>query len=228
MRLLLRLAAPFALAALISGCAATIENHTPSLTATAEPGIFPSQSIHSSDTPVFGQWTEVTERYADEQQNCAAANDRACDRWLRFVDSLKSEPLDQRVEDANEYLNAVAYVTTSQNWGETTHWETPFEFLARGGQCQDYAIAKYLALAGSGVPESDMRFVVVRDLERQLDHAILVVTVDGKDVVLDNQRPDIRPLADVSRYRAYYAINDQGWWVYFDSPVPGVQVASTH
>ncbi|MDE2229418.1 MAG: transglutaminase-like cysteine peptidase [Alphaproteobacteria bacterium] len=56
---------------------------------------------------------------------------------------------------------------------------TPFEFLRRDGQCQDYAITKFLLLRELGVSNNAMPLVVLRDIRRQVDHAVLVVTVSG-------------------------------------------------
>jgi len=77
------------------------------------------------------------------------------------------------------------------------------------------------------VPESDLQFVVVRDLQRDLDHAILLVNVEGQQVVLDNQDASVEPLDSVHRYRAYYSISKTGWWAYIDrSPrLSGTQMA---
>jgi hypothetical protein len=40
--------------------------------------------------------------------------------------------------------------------------------------------------------------------------------------------PGIEALRRFTRYRAYYAINDTGWWAYFDpkTHVAGAQVAA--
>lgn len=67
-------------------------------------------------------------------------------QWAALINDLKSGPLADRFEHANEYLNAIRYGPATENWESPAYWETPFEFLARGGQCQDYAISKYLAL----------------------------------------------------------------------------------
>lgn len=61
--------------------------------------------------------------------------------------------------------------------------------------------------------------VVVRDLLRNQDHAVLSVAAGGHDLILDNQAPTVDLLKDVTHYRAYYAINDTGWWAYFDPTV---------
>lgn len=92
-------------------------------------------------------------------------------QWAALIDDLKSRPLADRVEYVNEYPNAVRYVPATENWGSPGYWETPFEFLAHGGQCQDSAISKYLALQAPSVPDSAMRVVVVHDRQTGQDHA---------------------------------------------------------
>ena len=220
-----RLACPAALAILVSACASTPQPTALSAplvqaTPTAQQTMFPPQEIYSSNLSYFTRWTDVESRFAAQQQPgaCVATADGNCaeSQWTAFVDDLRARPIADRVEHANEYLNAVRYVPATENWGSVSYWETPFEFLARGGQCQDYAISKYLALQASGVPDTDLRVAVVHDRQSHADHAVLIVTINGQDFVLDNQTTTVDPLQDVTRYRAYYAINDSGWWAYFD------------
>ena len=143
-----------------------------------------------------------------EPAQCPAA------RWAALVATLSTMPLHDRVLRVNAEFNNVPYIPAEQNWGDPFYWETPYEFLAKGGQCQDFAIAKFLALLQSGVPESALRFIVVHDSVSQLDHAITLVSVDGEDLVLDNQVDDVLPASSVTRYTPYYALNDTGVWVY--------------
>jgi predicted transglutaminase-like cysteine proteinase len=89
---------------------------------------------------------------------------------------------------------------------------TPLEFLAYGGQCQDYAIAKYVALRQAGVPADQMRIVILRATARGEDHAVLVVNVDGEAMMLDNLRTGVVPANSEASYRPYYSINESGWW----------------
>lgn len=227
---------PIALTVLVAACANTpphgVQIQFVQPTPVAQQTIFPSQVVHSTDVAFFTRWTGVETRFAAQQQPgaCATEADGNCaqTQWAAFIDDLKSRPLADRVEHANEYLNAVRYVPATENWGSPAYWETPFEFLARGGQCQDYAISKYLALHASGVPDSAMRVAVVHDRQTSQDHAILIVTVDGRDLVLDNMTTTIDPIENVIRYRAYYAINNSGWWAYFDPATrfAGTQIAA--
>ncbi len=178
-------------------------------------------STVSSNVFTVDQWSTVTARFAQQQSDptalCAAGSDAAqcpAARWANLVAELGQLPLRERVARVNAAFNALPYVPAAQNWGDPLYWETPYEFLAKGGQCEDYAIAKFLALAQSGVPESALRFVVVHDSVSHLDHAITLVTVDGEDMVLDNQVDAVLPAASVSRYTPYYSLNDGGIQVF--------------
>lgn len=231
-----RLVVPMALAVLVAACAGTpprdAQVQFSQSASIAQQTIFPSQTVYSTNVGFFPRWTGVEARFAAQQQTgaCTTEADGSCAQaqWAALIDDLKSRPLADRVAYANQYLNAVRYVPATENWGSPAYWETPFEFLARGGQCQDYAISKYLALQASGVPDSAMRVAVVHDRQTGQDHAILIVTVDGRDLVLDNMTTTVAAIESVTRYRAYYAINDSGWWAYFDPAArfAGTQIAA--
>lgn len=173
------------------------------------------------DAGPMPRWDKVSARFArQEHSSDAACSNRpgaTCpsEIWKQLIAELKTLPLRARVERVNDVFNRVPYVPAEVNWHDITYWETPYEFIARGGQCQDYAIAKYMALLESGVAESNLRFVVVHDDQVQLDHAITVVDVDGDLLALDNQMASVVPVESLERrYSPYYALNDQGWWSY--------------
>ena len=95
-----------------------------------------------------------------------------------------------RVGVINRDINlAIRPTSDLVQWGVTDRWSAPLATLASGrGDCEDYAIAKYVALREAGVAKGDVRFVIVRDLANGNDHAVLAVRVDGKWLLLDNRR----------------------------------------
>lgn len=183
--------------------------------------LFGSHEVYSQSTWRFPQWTDMLTRAANEEQDaqhvCASRNDTHCTppEWQSLLDQLKGVSLRQQIEIANQAMNHHPYVPTEQNWHRSMYWETAFQFLRYGGQCQDYAIAKYLLLRAAGVPADQMRMVVLRDAAIGLDHAVLAVYVDGQPMLLDNLRSDIVPASSVSYYHPYYSINEDGWWYHF-------------
>jgi predicted transglutaminase-like cysteine proteinase len=153
----------------------------------------------------------------DVQHACRPNSDKHCapPEWQGLIDQLRGLDLREQIAIANQAINRHPYVPTAINWHRSMYWETAFEFLRHGGQCQDYAIAKYLLLRAVGVPANLMRMVVLRDTTINRDHAVLAVYVDGEPLLLDNLRGDIVPASSVSEYRPYYSINENGWWAHF-------------
>jgi predicted transglutaminase-like cysteine proteinase len=140
--------------------------------------------------------------------------------WDKFVGELTKLDFKARLERANLVLNRVPYVTAVRNWGNPWRWESPAEFLARGGQCEDYAIAKYFALRGAGVPASVLRIVVVEDMVDRVTHAVLIAGQDQAAYVLDNRVDTVASADKVERYRPLYGFNEASWWVYADTAAP--------
>jgi predicted transglutaminase-like cysteine proteinase len=108
-----------------------------------------------------------------------------------------------RIGLINRAIN-LAIVPTSdmKQWGVPDRWSPPLETLTTGrGDCEDYAIAKYAALLDAGISNNDLKLLIVHNLLRNEDHAILATRVDGKWYVLDN-----RWLALVSDSQLAYVI----------------------
>jgi predicted transglutaminase-like cysteine proteinase len=134
--------------------------------------------------------------------------------WRRLVGLLSPLDLRAKLTAVNSLVNRYPYTPSAANWQEPNHWETPFEFLAKSGQCQDYAIAKFMLLRAAGVPNELLRVVVLRDRRLGLDHAVTVAYVEGEALMLDNRIPDVVPAASVLHYQPYYSINETGWWLH--------------
>jgi len=181
-------------------------------------GLFGTAESFSSDIAPFYKWTEVMSRARGEISGalgpCPLGVSDGCAprQWLALVASLQGLDLRAKIERVNAEINRYPYVPSQLNWGTANHWETPFEFFRKSGQCQDYAIVKFMALRAAGVPNELMRLVVVRDLAQAVDHAVLAVYVEGEALVLDNQTDAILPASRIGHYRPYYSINEAGWW----------------
>lgn len=129
------------------------------------------------------------------------------EQWSAFVSKLRGDGSSDPIKDINTAVNAIPYVTDATNGRPVNYWATPSEFLARGGDCKDYALAKYTALRALGVPAGLMRILVIPE------HAVLVVSTPSGPVVLDNLRPDVYPLEARLTDAAVYSVSDAGAWV---------------
>ena len=168
----------------------------------------------------FEKWRDLLARWSREQRLavklCAAGVSVNCvpQEWQGLLKELVQLPDREKLERVNAAFNRHPYVSSYKNWGEINYWETPYEFLRKNGQCQDYSIAKFMMLRAAGIPNERLRIVIVRDDERQLDHAVLVAYIRGEALLLDNQLTSVVPVAKVRRYSPYYSINETGWWLY--------------
>ena len=116
-------------------------------------------------------------------------------------------PIDQ-LQAVNRFLNDWRYKPDDQNYGQRDYWATPLEFLRRSGDCEDYAIAKYVTLRQLGFAPEQLRLVVVQDVVRDLAHAVLAVYLDEQVYILDNLTKAVLPQERIGQYVPYYSINE--------------------
>lgn len=110
-----------------------------------------------------------------QQQNNVETND-----WLTLV-------------EVNEYVNRnTPQITDQDNYGRPDFWTYPNE---RGGDCEDFALEKRKLLIERGWPVADLSLAVVKQWNGD-HHVILIATLSGNEVVLDNANWAIVALAD--------------------------------
>ncbi|MBK1721746.1 transglutaminase-like cysteine peptidase [Thiocystis violacea] len=98
--------------------------------------------------------------------------------------------------------------------GVEDYWETPGEFFAKAGDCEDYAIVKFMSLRALGFGNDDLLLVAVKDQNLDIGHAITLVSFAGRALVLDNQVKDVIPAERVRHYQPVFSANEVSWWLY--------------
>jgi predicted transglutaminase-like cysteine proteinase len=88
----------------------------------------------------------------------------------------------------NRAVNLALIPTSDEaQWGVADHWSPPFETLqTHRGDCEDYAIVKYVALLEAGLSQDDLRIAILRNFLPNEDHAVLAARVDGEWLILNN------------------------------------------
>jgi len=105
----------------------------------------------------------------------------------------------------------IRYVSDLSQHGELDRWSTPLaSYATTKGDCEDYAIAKYVALRAAGVPAKQLRVLLVRDNIARLDHAVLAASEDGHWFILDNRWTAPVEDNDVRRFTPLFALDDEG------------------
>ena len=133
-------------------------------------------------------------------------------QFLRLIKAVKAKSGRDQLDEANRAVNmAIRYVSDYAQHGEADRWSAPLATFATGkGDCEDYAIAKYVALREAGFPEGDLRVVLVRDHAVRQDHAVLAARLDDRWLILDNRRAELLADSDVSSFTPLFAINHRG------------------
>ena len=184
------------------------------------PMLFGSHEIMSSKLDKFRKWNDVLARYhaaeAKGFRKCRVSRVNRCQiqKWDAFLKEIASKPLREQLDAVNSYFNQLQYIIDPINYGVKDYWATPIQFVNKNGDCEDYAISKYISLRRLGMPVEDLRIVVLRDLNLKVAHAILVVYYKGQPLVLDNQISQVISADRIHHYRPIYSINEQHWWLH--------------
>ena len=143
-------------------------------------------------------------------------------RWIKFAAEEKSHPFAQRLasaagreagvlQEVNDQLNRIPWLSDQSHWGQADYWATPAESVAsNGGDCEDYAIAKYYMLKELGVPLQRLRITYVRALTLKDAHMVLAYYArpDAEPLILDNLDPIIKPASQRTDLIPVYSFND--------------------
>jgi predicted transglutaminase-like cysteine proteinase len=149
-----------------------------------------------------------------EKQMNEKADTPKAQMWKAQLSSLKGKSQREQVAAVNDMMNKITYIEDKNNYGTSDKWATPLEFLARGGDCEDFAIAKFAFLRALGFSTDAMRIVIVQDKVKRIAHAILVVQTDEGRFVLDNQNKRLETAENVNRYKPVFSINSKSWWLH--------------
>jgi len=191
-------------------------------------GLFGSREIPSTNMKSFDKWTDMWRRHnlprseadlAPEGPGTVPCRGLAriqCGReaWEKFIADHKETSGFELLEAVNQYMNKSPYIVDPVNWGIPDYWATPDEFFLKDGDCEDYAISKYITLKRLGVPIDTMRLVILQDENLRTAHAVLAVENEGETYILDNQIDAVLPHGQILHYRPVYSINETTWWLH--------------
>jgi predicted transglutaminase-like cysteine proteinase len=143
----------------------------------------------------------------------------AVNQWREAVSGAKNLPESEQVSRINEFFNRkIAFVDDVEVWGKADYWATPLEALGQGrGDCEDFAIAKYVSLRSLGVPLDRLRLTYVRAQIGGTSQAHMVLAYypspKAEPLILDNLIGDIRPASHRNDLFPVFSFNSQGLWV---------------
>lgn len=122
----------------------------------------------------------------------------------------------EKLKRVNDFLNQMEFVDDRIHWEKEDYWATPIEFLAtQGGDCEDFAIAKYFTLKIMGVDEKKLNLTYVKSLNLNVHHMVLTYfsTADAEPLILDNLVREIKSASQRTDLIPIYSFNGTGLWL---------------
>jgi predicted transglutaminase-like cysteine proteinase len=166
-------------------------------------------------TKTYPKWLAVEKKLEDERVQLAlcdadrehCASDAAL-TFLSIVDVGRQHEGRARLGKINSAINlAIRAVDDIVQYGQEDFWSSPLVTFYRGaGDCEDYAIAKYVALTMAGVSAEDLRIVVVFDKRHHEGHAVTAARLDGHWIILDNLNMVMVEDTELHNYRPMFDI----------------------
>lgn len=142
--------------------------------------------------------------------------------WRRMLEEARYMPELEQLRAVNEYFNReVRFTSDSDAWGRPDHWATPLEFLERGqGDCEDFAIAKYVSLLMLGIPSAQLRLTYVwarfgsSVSDSREAHMVVSYHPDpaSDPLILDSLMSAIRPASTRRDLTPVFSFNGHGLW----------------
>ena len=143
--------------------------------------------------------------------------------WRDLLTHAVSQPDAAKLRSVNDFFNRrTRFGEDSAIWGKQEYWATPLEVLGRAqGDCEDFAIAKYVTLKLLGVPPEKLRLTYVKARiggpQSTIVQAHMVLSYypapEDEPLVLDNLISDVRPASRRTDLTTIFGFNAEGLWV---------------
>ncbi len=173
-------------------------------------------------------WAWDRDRLTDQAARLSPRTLAQVRAMIQVADKAAAVPDEgQRLALVNNFFNQrIAFQDDQTVWGRIDYWATPLELLDKGrGDCEDYAIAKYMTLLEAGVPQSRLRMVYVRAQFQGRAQAHMVLAYyaqpEAEPLILDNINPEIRRASQRDDLSPVFSFNGEGLWTGVGSTTAG-------
>jgi len=172
--------------------------------------VVPGSRVLTKESFVISEQTmrRMTQRFGPDARTRLLA-------WQGLIQTTKGSDRD-KLERVNRFLNTIPFIDDAIHWGQDDYWATPMEFIAsNGGDCEDFAIAKFFTLLKLGIPEDRLTLTYVKALRLNQAHMVLTYypTPGAEPLVLDNLVGAILPSSQRTDLLPVYSMNGSGLWL---------------
>ena len=159
--------------------------------------------------------SQASQRYGAQAQARVNA-------WQQLLEQLPLLDELEQVHRVNAFFHDnLQYRLDSELYGREDYWATPLEALGHGaGDCEDFAIAKYLSLRHAGIDDERLKLVYVRarigGSRSQITQAHMVLSyqasVDQPPLILDSLISEVMPASLRTDLLPVFSFNHGGMW----------------
>lgn len=140
--------------------------------------------------------------------------------WRHLLREAQALPDQGKVDRVNDFFNLrILFQSDLELWGQEDYWATPLEFMGRSaGDCEDFAIAKYVSLQLLGIDNARLRLIYVRassGSRASFAHMVLGFYSRPTDEpqILDNLIRSVRPASQRIDLMPVFSFNSDGLWI---------------
>jgi predicted transglutaminase-like cysteine proteinase len=173
---------------------------------------FESNDHYLTRASDYPRWANLIARDAlqrGEIDACLAEVERCPPRlrgYREIVVGGRDLSPERKIRLVNQFINTRRW---SIERDRNDDWRTIDDFLRLGGDCEDFAIAKYFLLRRMGFAPDDLRVLIAWDTQTRAHHALTAVRLDDRSYILD---VDGGPRTYGNDYRILFSINEIGIW----------------
>ena len=160
---------------------------------------------------------EAVLKFAHDQYGAPAAG--RVKGWFTLMQLAGQVGEKEKLKLVNDYFNRIPNISDEAHWASADYWATPLELIGTlGGDCEDFALAKYFTLRELGVPDERLRLTYVRaylSVTREMQrHMVLTYhpAPQADPLVLDNLVNTISTAAERKDLAPTYSFNGAKLW----------------
>ncbi|NJN52688.1 MAG: transglutaminase domain-containing protein [Gammaproteobacteria bacterium] len=199
----------------------------------AEPYRFDAAEDYLAPAAQWDTWQDARAAFTAELrliESCNGAATSLCSSGFRAVNRLllrvRDFAPDDRVRAINAWVNRRRYrEDRAQRATEgklPNEWRSLTDLIRRGGDCEDFAMAKYFLLREAGIPAARLRMVVAWDKPTHAYHALLAYDTEAGAWLFETDG-SIKRRSQHAQYRFLYSVNEDGVWDH--APAEGATTA---
>jgi predicted transglutaminase-like cysteine proteinase len=186
--------------------------------AALSPESFGLPTLPTRPNDISAKWTELQSRIRADEGTLATCRSGeapcpvAARRFLSLIEVGLQRQGRARFGVINRAVNlSIRPVSDWAQYGVDDFWASPLATMSSGaGDCEDYAIVKYVALRQLGVAPNDLRLLIVYDAKHGANHAVAAVRHESEWLILDNRTLTMVNADAIQNYWPLFVLDHQG------------------